>query len=65
MHSDIQFAINDKAASKNNKNILEFVVKNNPELDLYLVQKVWLADKLIAILRQVSRDWPVPFIRKL
>ena len=30
------------------------MVTNDPELDFDLVQEVWLADRLIAVLRQVA-----------
>ncbi|MBC6424072.1 MAG: hypothetical protein GDA43_18055 [Hormoscilla sp. SP5CHS1] len=62
MLSDIQLAVNDKAASKHKETRLEFVVTNDPELDFDLVQEVWLADRLIAVLRQVAGDWQVTFI---
>jgi len=38
------------------------VVTNDPELDFDLVQEVWFADRLIAVLRQVAGDWQVTFI---
>lgn len=38
------------------------MVTNDPELDLDLVREVWLADRVIAVLRQVNGDWQVTFI---
>jgi len=60
--SAIKLAVNDKTASKHKETRLEFVVTNDPELDFDLVQEVWLADRLIAVLRQVAGDWQVTFI---
>ncbi|MGK7900459.1 MAG: hypothetical protein AB4352_03415 [Hormoscilla sp.] len=62
MPSDIQFAVNNKSACKNQETRLEFVVTNDPELDFDLVREVWLADRVIAVLRQVEGDWQVTFI---